>query len=566
MHFDEGKCAECGKKIPPNFHNGQEPHFCSQKCVDKTGGDWIDELEEAEPAAPGEEGFYVQDGQMWAYEDRALYLRHHAEREGERIAFARKSAEWHQEDFRRQWRRFKKELDDQQPKPEPEPTMPDDIPYRIRFEHTHVLAGSGAGKTTLLTHQVMADAFDARQPALIIIDGKGTWAPTLQRFACFAPDRAQSQRLIIINPQDRQPPALNMFSAQDSLIDGVSENLAYIFGSREFELSAKQRTAFTYAAQLIFSMPTPTIETLLALMQDPVEKTGGVPATSSFRSAIDQQPHINRRFFHELFYHPTEFLETKRQIQNRIYDLLSCRAFAAMFTQEENRLNMLDIMQSGKILIVDASPGAVGEKAASTFGRYIISLALSAARSRIDIPRAQWRPTFLYIDEAQLFVDEERTQPLLQQAREFNLGVILSHQKLADLSPTLRATFAGNTSSKYCANPSAADARDIAKDMRTEAEFILSQRHRDGHANFAAFIRGLTEQAVSYSFKLGTMDDTPKMTDVQYAEIMRRNRALMSSPQRAPRATPAPRLAAPTPPIAAIENPPVLADTPDDEW
>jgi hypothetical protein len=424
--------------------------------------------------------------------------------------------------------------------------VPLKVPERIRFEHAHVVAGSGAGKTTLLTQQLLEDVFDEKRPTLIVIDGKGTWAPVLQRFACFAPDRAQSERLIVINPQDRHPAALNMFAADERIIDGISENLAYIFGSRDFDLSAKQRTAFTYAAQLVFSMPGSTIETLLALMQDPAEKSGGVPASSPFREAIDRQPHINRRFLNELFYHPTEFLETKRQIQNRIYDLLSCPAFAAMFTQQENRLDMRSVMQRGKILIVDASPGAVGDKAASTFGRYIISLALTTARSRIDIPRDQWRPTYLYIDEAQLFVDEERTQPLLQQAREFNLGVILSHQKLDDLSATLRATFAGNTSSKYCGHPSHDDARNMAKEMRTDADFIMSQQHRDGHAHFAAYIRGITPRALSYSFPLGTMVTTEKMSDAQYRDLMARNRALMSPPRKDPEPPP-PEMAPPRP-------------------
>jgi hypothetical protein len=321
-----------------------------------------------------------------------------------------------------------------------------------------------------------------------------------------------------------------MFAAEEALADGVAENLAYIFGARDYALSAKQRTAFTYAAQLVFSMPNPTIDTLLALMRDPVldPKTGGVPPTSMFFNAIQQLPAINRRFFNELFYHPTEFLETKRQIQNRIFDLLGCPAFASMFMQEENRLPMYDIMQSGKIVIIDASEGAVGKIAASTFGRYIISLALSAARARINIPRNQWRPTFLYIDEAHMFADEERTQPLLQQAREFNLGVILSHQILGDLTPTLRDAFAANTSSKYCANLTPDDAHQMAKQMRTDKEFIESRTNHQ----FAAYIRGLTAKATTYRSPQSKLEDVPVMSDAQYAELMRRNSALMSPPPR----------------------------------
>ena len=158
--------------------------------------------------------------------------------------------------------------------------------------------------------------------------------------------------------------------------------------------------------------------------------------------------------------------------------------------------------------------------------------------------------------------DEERTQPLLQQAREFNLGVILSHQKLADLTPTLRATFAGNTSSKYCGNPSADDARDMAKEMRTDAGFVMSQNHKGGYAHFAAYIRGLTPRAVSYPFKLGTIADTPKMTDNQYAELIARNRAFMSPPQ-ASRLDPAPPAQSPQPQTLGVrvtEKPPTKHD------
>ncbi|WP_035648677.1 type IV secretory system conjugative DNA transfer family protein [Bradyrhizobium sp. ORS 285] len=429
--------------------------------------------------------------------------------------------------------------------------VPFHVPERTRFEHTHVLGGTGHGKTTLLTQRFIEDVFDPRQPAIIVIDGKGTWAPALQRLKIFGPAREQSKRLIFINPKDPQPPALNMFSLPNvpggiraSMIDSVTENLAYIFGSRDFELSAKQRTAFTYCAQLLFALDeTPTIETLLDLMQDQPEKTGGIRQTSRFKPALEKQERLFRRFFDDLFYHPTEYGETRRQIQNRIHDLLSSPAFARMLTRQENTLDMFDVMQSGKILIVDASPGAVGEKAASAFGRYFIASALSAARARVEVPQSTWRPCWLYVDEAQLFVDEERTQPLLQQARGFNLGVILAHQKLMDLSPQVRATFASNTSIKYCGTRSADDARDMAKEMRCDASFILSQPR----GSFATYIGGYTPRALSTSYPGGIIENIDTMSDAEYAQLVARNRATMSPRQSTYRGRPAPSARQPVP-------------------
>src|SRR4051812_15566241 len=98
MHYDERKCAECGKKLAPKpylqlWNEIKPPHFCSQKCFDKIGGHWVDDLEEIEPHPPGEEPVVVHEGEVWNYGDRALYLEHHAEREKERIAYAMKGVE-----------------------------------------------------------------------------------------------------------------------------------------------------------------------------------------------------------------------------------------------------------------------------------------------------------------------------------------------------------------------------------------------------------------------------------------------------------------------------------------
>lgn len=438
-----------------------------------------------------------------------------------------------------------------------------EIPEDIRFRHVHCVAGTGHGKSTLLTRFAIDDMVDPRQPAVIIIDGKGTWATALQRFKMFAPERELSKRLIILNPDDPiRPPALNPFqlpnvpeSLRIRMIESIAGNLSYIFGERDFDLSAKQGTAFSYAAQLLFSMPNPTMKTMLDLMADPTiqdkDKIGGIPESSPFKKYIDAlgSP-VAKRFFYKLFYHPTEYQETKRQIQNRIFDLLKVSAFEKMFWQADNRLNMYDIMQTGKILIVDSSPGAVGEEAAPSLGKYIAASALSVAYARKNLPKSEWRPTYMYMDEAQMFVDEERTAPMLQQARDFRLGVILSHQKLADLeTPALKEAFASNTATKYCGNPTHDDARDMAKEMRGKHDFVFNQPQ----GSFACYVHTVTPRPVSFSAEKGLIDDSDRMTDAQYAELIARNREMMS-----PRLTPPPTVE----PLEVEENSPIDQLTP----
>ncbi len=413
--------------------------------------------------------------------------------------------------------------------------IPFTIPNSVRFEHTHILGGSGHGKTTLLCHQFLEDVESGA--SLIVIDGKGTLVNELQRFKRFE----GSDRLIILNPQDSLfPPALNMFATpiRPSLPDEVKRqiensaisNFEYIFGARDFKLTAKQATCLSYCVRLLFSLkPTPTIHTLLDLMAEPVDRSGGIPTGSRFKPFIEQQPPIVRRFFTDLFYHPTEYGETKRQIQNRIFDLLENPAFSAMFSTTECKLDLFDIIQNRKILLVNSSPSALGEKAAPLLGRYIIALALSSAYARLSIPKSEWTPTYIVIDEAQMFVDEEKTQPLLQQAREFNLGVVLAHQKLADLTPTLSATFAANTSIRYAGGVSASDAAFMAKNMHCKSDFIMAQRKTGATTSFATYVRGYTDRAVSLSVALGILDDEPKMDAAAYNALIVQNRNRVAS-------------------------------------
>lgn len=319
------------------------------------------------------------------------------------------------------------------------------------------------------------------------------------------------------------------------LENNAISNFEYIFGARDFKLTAKQATCLAYCVRLLLSYrPVPTIHTLLDLMGEPISKGGGVPPTSRFKAHIDKQTPIVQRFFNDLFYHPTEYGETKRQIQNRIFDLLEHPAFAAMFSTTECKLDLFDVIQNRKILLVDSSPSSLGEKAAPLLGRYIIALTLGAAYARLGLPRDEWHPAYLIVDEAQMFVDEEKTQPLLQQAREFNLGVTLAHQKLADLTPTLTATLAANTSIRYVGGVSALDAAFMARNMGCEPDFIMGQRKTATETHFACHVRGYTPNAVSMNLKLGILQSAAQMTRGAFDRFIHRNRLAISAPAEPP--------------------------------
>ena len=60
---------------------------------------------------------------------------------------------------------------------------------------------------------------------------------------------------------------------------------------------------------------------------------------------------------------------------------------------------MRQIMDNGKILIVNLSKGLIGEENAQFLGLLLVPKILSAAMSRADMPENQRRDFYLYVDE-----------------------------------------------------------------------------------------------------------------------------------------------------------------------
>jgi hypothetical protein len=154
---------------------------------------------------------------------------------------------------------------------------------------------------------------------------------------------------------------------------------------------------------------------------------------------------------------------------------------------------------------------------------------LQAALERAAIPERDRRPAYLVVDEAAEYFDEN-IDDLLTEVRKYKLGCIFAHQHLEQCTPQLRASFAANTGIKMASGVSSSDARSMAQDMRTTAEFILSQPR----LTFACHIRGVTPQAVAIPIEPGKLEGERRLSEPEYEEMRARNRERVSLPRQAP--------------------------------
>jgi hypothetical protein len=406
--------------------------------------------------------------------------------------------------------------------------VPLQFTYQERFSHMHVVGGSGAGKTTLLQNLILSDLASDEPPALVIVDSQTDLIRKLSRLALFEPGYGKlADRFLLISPRDiKHPPALNIFDVnrdrlgsydeetKEQVTAGVIQTFDYLFeGLLGADLTAKQSVFFRFVARLLLALPetigrSATILDMLALMDD----------AAPYQSAIQSLPPIQRQFFERDFKSKT-FVQTKEQIRYRLNAILENPTLARLFTAPRNKIDLFTSLNDGAIVFVDTAKDFL-KGASASFGRIFISLVLQAILERAAIPENRRRPTFLIVDEAAAYFDSN-IDDLLTEARKYKLGCVFAHQFLDQATHSLRASLAANTAIKMASGVSTSDARALAPDMRTNAEFVLEQPK----LSFACHIRGVTPNAVSVPVAFGLLDRQLQMDESASKELQERNRA-----------------------------------------
>lgn len=404
------------------------------------------------------------------------------------------------------------------------------IPDAVRFEHCHIVGGTGHGKTQLLQLLIHQDLLRAQEDgrSIVVIDSQGDLANTITHLALFDPAARDSlaDRLVIVDPHDVEYPVrLNMFdfdrgrldtygpAQREMILSGTVALFEYMFGALlGSELTEKQGVIFKFLARLMMVIPGATIHTLRDVMEN----------GEKYRPYFTLLDGTTRHFFETQFLQKT-FNPTKQQIARRLWSILSYPTLERVFSHEENAIDLFEMMNAGKIVVINTAKDLLKEDGSQVLGRFFIALIGQAALERATLPASDRRPCFVYVDEAHEYFDE-RIEDLLNQARKFRVGLSLAHQNLDQLSTRLRATFMASTSIKLAGGVSSKDARAFAEDMRCDAEFIHGMRKYDANSDFACFIKNALPRAIRVSVPLGAVDAEPTVSDETYEDLIAANR------------------------------------------
>ena len=158
---------------------------------------------------------------------------------------------------------------------------------------------------------------------------------------------------------------------------------------------------------------------------------------------------------------PSEQYQYTESTLNKIDSFLTSGLTSLIVAQLKSTINVEEIMQKQKILLVVLSPRL--SDVTTLIGCTIIGLLLNGAYARSDLPPAMRKLFCVYVDEAQRFGSTD-LKTLLVESRKFNIATVLANQTLSQLSDEMRgAVF--NCENKIVFRITGEDAPLVASNM-----------------------------------------------------------------------------------------------------
>jgi hypothetical protein len=117
-----------------------------------------------------------------------------------------------------------------------------------------------------------------------------------------------------------------------------------------------------------------------------------------------------------------------------------------IFGQKTNKINLEDMMNEEKILLINICKGKIGEENSSFFGAMFLTKIKQAGMMRAKLDIKDRKDFYLYVDEFQNVVTET-FENLLSEARKYAINLTMAHQYVGQIPEKVEAAVLGNCGS-----------------------------------------------------------------------------------------------------------------------
>lgn len=335
-----------------------------------------------------------------------------------------------------------------------------------RQKHTYVIGKTGMGKTTLLKSAIYQDMVNGKGVA--VLDPHGDMFRELLELV---PEHRQKD-VIVFDPSDRKYPiGLNIldpgveFVEEDDKQEWITSSVLSIFAklADENQWGPRMEHILRNSTMTALQLPNPSLYTLQRLL---TEKKYQREVAKTLKDPVLKQ------FWDKEFklLGTMQMSSVTAPLTHRLGHFITTKMSRHILLQEKSTLRITDIMNEGKILLVNLSKGDIGEDQSFFFGTILTSFIWMAAYQRTKIPEPQRRDFFLYVDEFQNFATPQFTD-ITSEGRKFHISLIASHQNIAQIEDkNILKIVAGNAASIICLKASPDDEEFILPFMKPEVE------------------------------------------------------------------------------------------------
>jgi len=363
-----------------------------------------------------------------------------------------------------------------------------------RRRHAYILGQTGSGKSWLLVRMIMQDIYNG--DGVCFIDPHGQTAEMIL-------DRIPHERVedvIYFNVSDYERPfgfnIMEYIDEQDKhrIVNGFIGLLKKLFDPhnqgivgpilersvRNSMLTAMSEPGSTFVEVLrILTDENWVKEKWLPIIKDDMVKrfwTDQVAKTSDFHKS-----------------------ETLGYITSKFDRFVTNLAVRNIIGQSKSSFNMRQIMDEGKILIVNLSKGLVGEENMQFLGVLLIPKLIAAALSREDIDEEQRRDFFFYVDEFQNFATDEFAS-ILSEARKYRLNLTVANQYIGQMEENIKNAIFGNVGSLFIART----GPDDGQYLESQFEPTFSSTDLINQPNLHWYVKLLVDGKYPTPFSLDT--------------------------------------------------------------
>jgi type IV secretory pathway TraG/TraD family ATPase VirD4 len=382
------------------------------------------------------------------------------------------------------------------------------IKQKDRRGHMYIIGKTGTGKSTLLANMIISDM--AKNQGLALIDPHGDLA---ERILDSVPKERVAD-VIYFNPGDLEYPiAFNPLEKCSPYSQHlVTSGLISVFKKIWPEFwGPRLEHILRHSIFTLLEYPGATLLDLPRLLTN-----------KDFRFMVLKQVTNQqvREFWFSEFEKYSAWMRSEAisPILNKVGQFLTSLPLRNIVGQSENTFNLREVMDSGKILIVNLAKGQIGEDNCALLGAMLVTKIQLAAMRRADMPEEKRKSFYLYVDEVHNFFTLSFAG-ILSEARKYGLSLVLAHQYLDQLDDEMRAAILGNVGTLISFRVGAEDAKYLAREFYpvfNEADLVNLANHR-------IYLKLMIDGVTSRPFSAITLP--PFVTETSFkGEIIARSR------------------------------------------